>query len=296
MKKLFITLTIIAVIIFAIVKCCGTKITQTSDTLTLEAEEKLQFQITDYFTSNNPEVFEKFVVDSSNVDTENPGIYKIVVAYKKDRYSITVNVTETVQCINDSLIVEAGEELDFQVANHFSAPDKSMLSKISAELSAVDTTKVGTYEIKAQYKDRIYPITVYVQELTGSTEADELLDQAEAEDPFNEEAYEKEQAEKIAEAEKAALEMLEQWAQGQSKDDNSNSGNNGGGNTSSSQNNGGGSSSNGGVSNNSGNQNQNQPGLDENGNAPMPGGGGNLDVDAVKDAQGDSIGKGTIGG
>ena len=281
MKKLFITLTIIAVIIFAIVKCCGTKITQTSDTLTLEAEEKLQFQITDYFTSNNPEVFEKFVVDSSNVDTENPGIYKIVVAYKKDRYSITVNVTETVQCINDSLIVEAGEELDFQVANHFSAPDKSMLSKISAELSAVDTTKVGTYEIKAQYKDRIYPITVSVQELTGSTEADELLDQAEAEDPFNEEAYEKEQAEKIAEAEKAALEMLEQWAQSQ----------NGGGSGNNNQNQGQ-SSNNGGGQSSSNNQSQ---GSDENFTDSSDAGFGSVD-ESTKDAQGDSIGKGTIGG
>lgn len=295
MKKLFITLTIIAVIIFAIVKCCGTKITQTSDTLTLEAEEKLQFQITDYFTSNNPEVFEKFVVDSSNVDTENPGIYKIVVAYKKDRYSITVNVTETVQCINDSLIVEAGEELDFQVANHFSAPDKSMLSKISAELSAVDTTKVGTYEIKAQYKDRIYPITVSVQELTGSTEADELLDQAEAEDPFNEEAYEKEQAEKIAEAEKAALEMLEQWAQSQngggSGNNNQNQGqssNNGGGQSSSNN------QSQGGNSNNNGQIDQQTQ--DAFSNAGAGAGSTGVDVDATKDAQGDSIGKGTIGG
>ena len=125
------------------------------------------------------------------------------------------------------------------------------------------------------------------QELTGSTEADELLDQAEAEDPFNEEAYEKEQAEKIAEAEKAALEMLEQWAQSQNG---GGSGNNSGNSSENNNQNQGQSSNNGGGQSSSNNQSQGD--LE---NAPLPGGGSaGVDLDNVE--QGDSIGKGTIGG
>ena len=37
-------------------------------------------------------------------------------------------------------------------------------------------------------------------------------------------------------------------------------------------------------------------GRDENGNVAKPGDNHSVDVDATKDAQGDSIGKGTIGG
>lgn len=111
-----------------------------------------------------------------------------------------------------------------------------------------------------------------------------------------------EQEAKEKENEDLANEILNQWLADQNKDKEpsgggSNNGNGNGGN--SSQNQGGGSSNNGGSSNQGGG-NSNNSGTDDLGNAPEPDFGGtndpSIDVDATKDDQGDSIGKGHIGG
>lgn len=104
-KKLLSSLIIISALSLS---GCGAKITQTNTTMTIESGDKLNFQPTDYFTSSKPDAFDEFVIDTTDVDTTTPGIYNIVVAYKKDRYSISVNVTETIQCIKDSFTTEAG--------------------------------------------------------------------------------------------------------------------------------------------------------------------------------------------
>lgn len=276
---------------------CGANIEQTADSLTVELGSKVNINISDYFTSDKQEVLSEFMIDTTAVNTDAVGNYNIIVGYEDKRYNIYVTVEDTTAPV--ITLKELGTYNEEDIVKIEDIVEVSDLSEYTVAF-LVENEKVDEVTVLEEATE----FQIIAEDIHGNTiketvifEMQDIQDQAEAEDPFNEEAYEKEQAEKIAEAEKAALEMLEQWAQGQNKDDNSNSGNNGGGNTSSSQNNGGGSSNNGGGSNNSGNQNQNQPGLDENGNAPMPGGGGNLDVDAVKDdTDWDSIGKGTIGG
>ena len=342
-KKLLSTLIIISALSLS---GCGAKITQTNTTMTIESGDKLNFQPTDYFTSSKPDAFDEFVIDTTDVDTTTPGIYNIVVAYKKDRYSISVNVTETIQCINESFTTEAGKKLEVQTTDIFSAPDASMYDLIHLDTSSVDTNIVGTYMVNAEYKDRTYPITISVQDTTapvltikplGTYNVNDvvkiesvadvrdfsdytvsfLLDnvktseitlskgttdyQVVAEDIYGNQstriatisAYQtpEDTLKKIAEAEKAALEMLEQWAQSQngggSGNNNQNQGqssNNGGGQSSSNN------QSQGGNSNNNGQTDQQTQDAFSNAGA------GSIDVDATKDAQGDSIGKGTIGG
>ena len=345
-KKLLSTLIIISALSLS---GCGAKITQTNTTMTIESGDKLNFQPTDYFTSSKPDAFDEFVIDTTDVDTTTPGIYNIVVAYKKDRYSISVNVTETIQCINESFTTEAGKKLEVQTTDIFSAPDASMYDLIHLDTSAVDTNIVGTYMVNAEYKDRTYPITISVQDTTapvltikplGTYNVNDvvkiesvadvrdfsdytvsfLLDnvktseitlskgttdyQVVAEDIYGNQstriatisAYQtpEDTLKKIAEAEKAALEMLEQWAQSQNGGGSENNSGNNNQNQGQSSNNGGGQSSSnnqsqGGNSNNNGQTDQQT--LDAFSNAGF----GSVD-ESTKDAQGDSIGKGTIGG
>ena len=350
-KTLLSTLIIISALSLS---GCGAKITQTNTTMTIESGDKLNFQPTDYFTSSKPDAFDEFVIDTTDVDTTTPGIYNIVVAYKKDRYSISVNVTETIQCIKDSFTTEAGKKLEVQTTDIFSAPDASMYDLIHLDTSSVDTNIVGTYMVNAEYKDRTYPITISVQDTTapvltikplGTYNVNDvvkiesvadvrdfsdytvsfLLDnvktseitlskgttdyQVVAEDIYGNQstriatisAYQtpEDTLKKIAEAEKAALEMLEQWAQSQNGGGSENNSGNSNQNQGQSSNNGGGQSSSnnqsqGGNSNNNGQIDQQTQ--DAFSNAGAGAGSTGVDVDATKDAQGDSIGKGTIGG
>ena len=347
-KKLLSSLIIISALSLS---GCGAKITQTNTTMTIESGDKLNFQPTDYFTSSKPDAFDEFVIDTTDVDTTTPGIYNIVVAYKKDRYSISVNVTETIQCINESFTTEAGKKLEVQTTDIFSAPDASMYDLIHLDTSSVDTNIVGTYMVNAEYKDRTYPITISVQDTTapvltikplGTYNVNDvvkiesvadvrdfsdytvsfLLDnvktseitlskgttdyQVVAEDIYGNQstriatlsAYQtpEDTLKKIAEAEKAALEMLEQWAQSQNGGGSGNNSGNNNQNQGQSSNNGGGQSSSnnqsqGGNSNNNGQTDQQ---TQDAFNAAGQGHDTSIDLDNVE--QGDSIGKGTIGG
>lgn len=59
---------------------CGAKITQTADTLTVEAGSELNFHPMDCFTSSDAEAFNDFVIDSSKVNTDEIGTYEIKIA------------------------------------------------------------------------------------------------------------------------------------------------------------------------------------------------------------------------
>lgn len=278
---------------------CGANIEQTADSLTVELGSKVNINISDYFTSDKQEVLSEFMIDTTAVNTDAVGNYNIIVGYEDKRYNIYVTVEDTTAPV--ITLKELGTYNEEDIVKIEDIVEVSDLSEYTVAF-LVENEKVDEVTVLEEATE----FQIIAEDIHGNTiketvifEMQDIQDQAEAEDPFNEEAYEKEQAEKIAEAEKAALEMLEQWAQGQNKDDNSNnSGNNGGGNTSSSQNNGGGSSNNGGGSNNSGKQNQGG-GSTEDGNYTdsSDAGFGSIDVDATKDdTDWDSIGKGTIGG
>lgn len=73
---------------------CGEKLTQTADTLDVELGTDLQFNTADYFNADE-NVLNELVVDTSKVNTQTAGAGTITVAYKNDRYTITVNVKDT---------------------------------------------------------------------------------------------------------------------------------------------------------------------------------------------------------
>ena len=98
------TLKIFAIFSIAIFSLtgCGAKISQTADTLTVEAGSELNFHPMDCFTSSDAEAFNDFVIDSSKVKTDAVGTYEIKVAYKDDVYTISVDVVDTTAPVIES--------------------------------------------------------------------------------------------------------------------------------------------------------------------------------------------------
>ena len=84
---------------------CGEKLTQTADSIDVELGTDLQFNAADYFDADE-NVLNELVVDTSKVDTQTVGTGTITVAYKNDRYTITVNVKDTT-----APVIKAKEEL-----------------------------------------------------------------------------------------------------------------------------------------------------------------------------------------
>lgn len=64
--------------------------------------------------------------------------------------------------INDSVTIEAGDELVLKASDFFESEDG-----IEFDDSAVDTSKVGEYEVTATYKKESYTITVKVEDTTA---------------------------------------------------------------------------------------------------------------------------------
>lgn len=106
---------------------CGAKITQTADSIDVELGEKLEFNTSDFFSSDNPTSLDELVVDTSKVNTAEPGTYEITVAYKNSRYTVSVNVQDTtapVIALKEELpSAEAGATIN--AADYVDVEDKS---------------------------------------------------------------------------------------------------------------------------------------------------------------------------
>lgn len=64
--------------------------------------------------------------------------------------------------INDSVTIEAGEELSLEAEDFFDSTDG-----VTFDTTDVDTSKVGEYEVTATYKKESYTITVKVEDTTA---------------------------------------------------------------------------------------------------------------------------------
>lgn len=91
-KKLITSLIIISALS---ISGCGAKITQIETTKTVELGSKFEINLADFFTTDKPEIFSDFLVDSTSVDTNTVGSYIVTVGYEKDRYNILVKVEDT---------------------------------------------------------------------------------------------------------------------------------------------------------------------------------------------------------
>lgn len=66
---------------------------------------------------------------------------------------------------NDTITHEAGQELIIDATEHFNV-DEEKAAKFEFDTSAVDVNKVGTYEVKATYKNKEFVMTVNVVDTT----------------------------------------------------------------------------------------------------------------------------------
>lgn len=69
-----------------------------------------------------------------------------------------------VELAQSTVTLELGDELSENVADYLQNPDEKILKGASLDLSAVDETKVGSYNAAVAYDGKIYPFTVEVKD------------------------------------------------------------------------------------------------------------------------------------
>ena len=100
--KLIAIIVAVALGLFLIVDIVisnGSKITQIKDSIKVEVgtQTELQLDAKDYFDVNDDE--KKISFDTSKVDLNHVGEYKIIVTYKKEEYIIKVIVEDTTPAV-----------------------------------------------------------------------------------------------------------------------------------------------------------------------------------------------------
>ena len=72
-----------------------------------------------------------------------------------------------VELAQSTVTLELGDELSENVADYLQDPDEKILKGASLDLSAVDETKVGSYNAAVAYDGKNYPFTVEVKDTTS---------------------------------------------------------------------------------------------------------------------------------
>ena len=72
-----------------------------------------------------------------------------------------------VELAQSTVTLELGDELSENVADYLQNPDEKILKGASLDLSAVDETKVGSYNAAVAYDGKNYPFTVEVKDTTS---------------------------------------------------------------------------------------------------------------------------------
>ena len=72
-----------------------------------------------------------------------------------------------VELAQSTVTLELGDELSENVADYLQDPDEKILKGASLDLSAVDETKVGSYNAAIAYDGKNYPFTVEVKDTTS---------------------------------------------------------------------------------------------------------------------------------
>ncbi len=72
-----------------------------------------------------------------------------------------------VELAQSTVTLELGDELSENVADYLQDPDEKILKGASLDLSAIDETKVGSYNAAVAYDGKNYPFTVEVKDTTS---------------------------------------------------------------------------------------------------------------------------------
>lgn len=72
-----------------------------------------------------------------------------------------------VELAQSTVTLELGDELSENVADYLQNPDEKILKGASLDLSAIDETKVGSYNAAIAYDGKNYPFTVEVKDTTS---------------------------------------------------------------------------------------------------------------------------------
>ena len=161
MKKKIIALSLTAALFAGLLSGCG--ITQTEYETTIEIGTEFVFDAADYFDVSEDKAAE-FEIDASSLDINTLGSYSLPVTYKKNEYTLTVNVVDTTSpettLIADFIITNESDNLDMEQIIEYEDLTECTASiryadKI-AELSVIEDTNAFLDEFEAAVSEMNY--------------------------------------------------------------------------------------------------------------------------------------------
>ena len=161
MKKRIISLILSAALFAGLLSGCG--IAQTEYETTIEIGTEFVFDASDYFDVSKDKAAE-FEIDTSSLDINTLGSYSLPVTYKKNEYTLTVNVVDTtspeITLIADFMITNESDNLDMEQIVEFEDLTECTASiryadKI-AELEIISGTNIFLDEFEAAVSEMDY--------------------------------------------------------------------------------------------------------------------------------------------
>lgn len=150
------------------------------DTMQIEAGEEMEFHLSDYVVGSE-EQLKEVKADTSDVDTDKPGDYKITITYKDREFLIRVSVKDTtppiLQGSGEVVEIMVGESVsvdglgitvdDFSECElTFSDGEKTKIFETAGEVNE-KIIAIDTYENKSQTEVSIRVLAVNVPEIYG---------------------------------------------------------------------------------------------------------------------------------
>ena len=161
MKKKIISLILAAALFAGLLSGCG--IAQTEYETTIEIGTEFVFDAADYFDVSEDKAAD-FEIDASSLDINTLGSYSLPVTYKKNEYTLTVNVVDTTSpettLIADFIITNESDNLDMEQIVEFEDLTECTASiryadKI-AELTVIEDTNAFLDEFEAAVSEMDY--------------------------------------------------------------------------------------------------------------------------------------------
>ena len=161
MKKKIISLILAAALFAGLLSGCG--IAQTQYETTIEIGTEFVFDAADYFDVSEDKAAD-FEIDASSLDINTLGSYSLPVTYKKNEYTLTVNVVDTTSpettLIADFIITNESDNLDMEQIVEYEDLTECTASiryadKI-AELTVITSTDIFLEEFEAAVSEMDY--------------------------------------------------------------------------------------------------------------------------------------------
>ena len=161
MKKKIISLILAAALFAGLLSGCG--VTQTQYETTIEIGTEFVFDAADYFDVSEDKAAD-FEIDASSLDINTLGSYSLPVTYKKNEYTLTVNVVDTTSpettLIADFIITNESDNLDMeQIVEYEDLTECTASIRYAdkfAELKVITSTDIFLDEFEAAVSEMDY--------------------------------------------------------------------------------------------------------------------------------------------